>query len=205
MQFSMRRQQIPWALAGARAALGPILIAGAECNWSGMALAAMVLGAVVSDIFDGVLARRWHCDSAPVRLFDTLSDTFFYLCAGVALWMTRPDIYRHNGDLLLVVLAMEAFHFGFDYAKFGKPASYHSWLAKSWGITLATALMTALATPFGSPLITLSLIVGIACKAEGLAMSFMLTKWTRDVRTLAAAWELRRLALHPGRAVIVRC
>ena len=191
MQFSMRRQQIPWALAGARAALGPILIAGAACNWSGVALAAMVLGAVVSDIFDGVLARRWHCDSAGVRLFDTIADTFFYLCAGVALWMARPDIFRKNGVLLLVVLAMEAFHFGFDYAKFGKPASYHSWLAKSWGVVLTTALMVSLATPYGGSLFSLSLIVGIACKAEGLAMSFLLTKWTRDVRTLAAAWALR--------------
>jgi phosphatidylglycerophosphate synthase len=191
MQFSIRRQQIPWALAGARAALGPILIAGAECNWSGLALAAMVLGAAVSDIYDGVLARRWHCDTAAVRLFDTLSDTFFYLCAGVALWLARPDIFRKNGDLLLVVLAMQAFHFGFDFAKFGKPASYHSWLAKSWGVVLVAALMAALATPYGSGLLGLSLMVGIVCKAEGLAMSFMLPRWTRDVRTLAAARALR--------------
>jgi hypothetical protein len=40
-------------------------------------------------------------------------------------------------------------------------------------------------------MITLSLIVGIACKAEGLAMSFLLKEWERDVRTLATAWALR--------------
>ena len=191
MQFSIRRQQIPWALAGVRAALGPILIAGAQCNWSGMALAAMVLGAAVSDIYDGVLARRWKCDTAGVRLFDTVADTIFYFCAGTGLWLARPEIFRKNAALLLVVLAMEAFHFGFDYSKFGKPASYHSWLAKSWGVVLATSLVVALATPFGSGMITLSLIVGIACKAEGLAMSFLLKEWERDVRTLAAAWALR--------------
>jgi phosphatidylglycerophosphate synthase len=191
MQFSIRRQQIPWALAGVRAALGPILIAGAQCNWSGMALAAMVLGAAVSDIYDGVLARRWKCDTAGVRLFDTVADTIFYFCAGMGLWLARPEIFRKNAALLLVVLAMEAFHFGFDYSKFGKPASYHSWLAKSWGVVLATSLVVALATPFGSGMITLSLIVGIACKAEGLAMSFLLKEWERDVRTLAAAWALR--------------
>jgi CDP-diacylglycerol--glycerol-3-phosphate 3-phosphatidyltransferase len=191
MHFSIRRQQIPWALAGVRAALGPILIAGAQCNWSGMALAAMVLGAAVSDIYDGVLARRWKCDTAGVRLFDTVADTIFYFCAGMGLWLARPEIFRKNAALLLVVLAMEAFHFGFDYSKFGKPASYHSWLAKSWGVVLATSLVVALATPFGSGMITLSLIVGIACKAEGLAMSFLLKEWERDVRTLATAWALR--------------
>ena len=156
-----------------------------------MALAAMVLGAAVSDIYDGVLARRWKCDTAGVRLFDTVADTIFYFCAGMGLWLARPEIFRKNAALLLVVLAMEAFHFGFDYSKFGKPASYHSWLAKSWGVVLATSLVVALATPFGSGMITLSLIVGIACKAEGLAMSFLLKEWERDVRTLAAAWALR--------------
>lgn len=191
MQFSWRKEQIPWALSGIRAALGPILIAGAACNWSGLALAAMVLSAGLSDIYDGVLARRWHCDTAAVRLFDTLSDTFFYLCAGVALWLARPDIFQRNGYLLLVVAAMEAFHFGFDFAKFGKPASYHSLLAKSWGVVLVIALMAALATPYGITLFTIALIVGIACKMEGLAISFLLDAWTRDVRTLRAALALR--------------
>ncbi|MGC2621454.1 MAG: CDP-alcohol phosphatidyltransferase family protein [Acidobacteriaceae bacterium] len=191
MQFSMRKEQIPWALAGIRAALGPILIAGAACNWSGLALAAMVLSAGVSDIYDGVLARRWHCDTAAVRLFDTLSDTFFYLCAGVALWQARPDIFHRNANLLLVVVAMEVFHFAFDFAKFGKPASYHSLLAKSWGVVLVIALMAALATPSGSILFTIALIVGVACKMEGLAISFLLSAWTRDVRTLRAALALR--------------
>lgn len=191
MQFSWRKEQIPWALSGIRAALGPILIAGAACNWSGLALAAMVLSAGLSDIYDGVLARRWHCDTAAVRLFDTLSDTFFYLCAGVALWLARPDIFQRNGYLLLVVAAMEAFHFGFDFAKFGKPASYHSLLAKGWGVILVIALMAALATPYGRTLFTIALIVGIACKMEGLAISFLLSTWTRDVRTLRAALALR--------------
>ncbi|MGC2636685.1 MAG: hypothetical protein WA294_05880 [Acidobacteriaceae bacterium] len=68
MQISWSKTRIPWMMAGARVELGPLIAAGAQCNWSGTALAAMVAGALVSDIFDGILARRWRCDTAALRL-----------------------------------------------------------------------------------------------------------------------------------------
>jgi CDP-diacylglycerol--glycerol-3-phosphate 3-phosphatidyltransferase len=81
MAINFRREQIPWMMAAGRAALGPVLIAGEACGWNGLALASMVLTALQSDIFDGVLARRWGCDTGGVRLFDSMADTVFYLCA----------------------------------------------------------------------------------------------------------------------------
>src|SRR5580658_7147584 len=94
-----RKVWIPWAMAAGRAALGPVLIAGAMCAWNPVTLAAMVVAAMVSDIFDGVLARRWGSDTAGVRLFDSMADTVFYLCVGAALWLTRPEVLRRNGLL----------------------------------------------------------------------------------------------------------
>jgi CDP-diacylglycerol--glycerol-3-phosphate 3-phosphatidyltransferase len=188
-------------MAAARAALGPLLIAGTACNWSGMALAGMVLGALVSDIFDGALARRWHCDTAAVRLFDTMADTFFYVCVGVALWVGRPEILRGNGDLMVALLATEAARFGLDFAKFGKPASYHTYLAKGWGLLMAVAVMTALAWPAHSAwLVGASLAAGILCNAEGLWMSVVLPVWTRDVKGLGAALKIRATFGAPGAA-----
>ena len=57
MHVNLRKQHIPWMMASARAALGPVLIAGAACSWNGFTLAGIVVGALVSDIYDGVLAR----------------------------------------------------------------------------------------------------------------------------------------------------
>ena len=72
MRLGFRKEQIPWVMAAGRAALGPVLIVGDKCGWSGVGLAALVVTALVSDIFDGVLARKWHCDTAAVRLFDSI-------------------------------------------------------------------------------------------------------------------------------------
>ncbi len=191
------RTAIPWAMASGRAALGPVLAVGAKCQWNGLALAGIVLAALVSDIFDGVLARRWGCDTAAVRLFDTLADTFFYGWTAVALWWFAPEVWREHAGLLVAVLMLETLHFGFDFMKFGRPASYHSYLAKSWGLVLASAVLGVFALGRSNGLVPVALWLGIVCKLEGLAMSVMLREWQRDVKTLAVAWRLRgQQAVH---------
>jgi phosphatidylglycerophosphate synthase len=191
MRFTPRRKLVPWAMTSFRAALGPVLAAGASCNWSGPALAALVLSAFLSDIGDGVLARRWKCDTAAMRLFDSITDIFFYSCTAAALWVCRRNLVLANGSLLAGVLVTEAIRLAVDFAKFGKPASYHSYLAKTWGLTMAAAVMVAFATSHDAGLVGPSLWLGIACNTEGLAMSLILPFWRRDVRGLRDAWQFR--------------
>lgn len=186
------RQIIPWWMAAVRTALGPVILIGERCNWSGCGLAALVVSALASDIFDGVLARRWKCDTAGLRLFDSMADTVFYLFVALALWTGPSAALRENAPLLLALLGLEATRYVVDLAKFGKPASYHSWLAKTWGLVMAVAVVTAFATSGGTLLIRLSLCLGLVCNAEGLAMSFILPRWSRDVKGIAAAIRLRQ-------------
>ncbi len=192
MQIKIGKQQIPWAMAAGRALLGPVLILGEECGWSGLMMAWLVVAALVSDIFDGVLARRWNCDTAGVRLFDTMADTFFYLCVAIALWIGQPQIWRDHAGLLMAVLAAEGMNLALAFAKFGKPASYHSYLAKTWGLVLATAVVAALISGQSNVLIPIALAMGVASNVEGVAMSLVLPVWRKDVKTLRVAWRLRQ-------------
>lgn len=196
MNLKLRKQQLPWMMAAGRAALGPVLIAGQACRWNGLSLAALVVVALVSDIYDGVLARRWHCDTPAVRLFDSMADTVFYLSTAVALWMHNPLLWRSHAGLFGTLLALEAIRFAFDFAKFRKPASYHSYLAKCWGLVLATAVIASFVTSHNDLSITVSLGLGIVCDLEGLAMSMILPSWHRDVKTLSAAWRQRQVDLR---------
>jgi phosphatidylglycerophosphate synthase len=198
MRMDIRKQHIPWVMAAARAALGPVLIAGAACSWNGFALAGMVVGALVSDIYDGVLARRWRCDTAGVRLFDSMADTVFYLCTAVALWVSEPQLWRSYGGLLVVLLVLEAVRFLVDFVKFGKPASYHSYLAKLWGLVMAIAVIGVFALDRSNVLVPVALVLGIVCNVEGVAMSVVLPVWRKDVKTFAAAWRIRREVMKAG-------
>jgi phosphatidylglycerophosphate synthase len=195
MRRNIRKEHIPWVMAAARAALGPLLIAGAACSWNGFALAGMVVGALFSDIYDGVLARRWRCDTAGVRLFDSMADTVFYLCTAVALWVSQPQLWRSYRGLLIALLGLEAVRFGFDFAKFGRPASYHSYLAKLWGLVMAIAVVGVFALHRSNSLVPAALVLGILCDLEGVAMSVVMPVWRKDIKTVRAAWHLRRQIL----------
>jgi phosphatidylglycerophosphate synthase len=186
------RWAVPWAMAAARALLGPVVIVGDRCKWSPMALAGLVVTALLSDVFDGVLARRWRVDTAGVRLFDSMCDLAFYVCVGVALWLYQPQILHGNLALLYALLAIEAANFAANFAKFGRPASYHSYLAKAWGLVLATAIAIAFATSHAGLLMRVALAIGIASNLETIAMSLMLPVWRRDVKTIAEAWRIRK-------------
>jgi phosphatidylglycerophosphate synthase len=197
MQTPLRKENIPWLMAAVRALLGPVVIVGQTCQWSGITLAALIVTALLSDICDGILARHWHCDTAAVRLFDSMADTVFYICTTFALWRSQPLLFQRHALLLSFLLGFETLRFAFDFAKFGKPASYHSYLAKAWGLLLATSVIICFATPHGEPSVVAALIVGILCDLEGLTMSIILPIWQRDVKTLRQAWQARHLILAP--------
>jgi CDP-diacylglycerol--glycerol-3-phosphate 3-phosphatidyltransferase len=198
MRIRISKELIPWGMAAGRAALGPILIAGAACSWNGVTLAGIVVTALVSDIYDGVLARRWGCDTAGVRLFDSMADTVFYLCTGVALWIGQPQVWRSYGGLLVALLGLEVVRFAFDLVKFGKPASYHSYLAKLWGLVMAIAVVGVFAMHRSNVLVPAALVLGILCDLEGLAMSVVMPVWRKDIKTLRAALNFRRQRVESG-------
>jgi len=192
----IRKQSIPWAMAAARVLLGPVLVVGERCGWSSFSLASIVVTALLSDIFDGILARRWCCDTAAVRLFDSMADTAFYLCAAAALWMARPRVWQDNSILLVTLLSLEALRFGVDFIRFGKPASYHSWLAKSWGQVMALAIIATFGSSHASRLLPLALWLGIATDAEPRTLDQVVQQLgmsRNKVRRLEAA-GLARLA-----------
>jgi phosphatidylglycerophosphate synthase len=200
MYIALWKKSIPWTMAVTRAVLGPIMIAGQTRGWNGGILATLILTALLSDIFDGILAHRWHCDTPAIRLFDSMADTVFYLGVAIALWIRQPQLLHDHALLFSGLLALETARFALDFAKFGKPASYHSYLAKTWGSVLATAVVDAFLGQHGGPLIGVALLLGIVCDAEGLTMSIVLPQWHKDVKTLRAALRLRRDDLRTSKA-----
>src|SRR5580698_3387112 len=192
------KHQIPSLMAAARAALGAVIVIGERAGWSGLTLATMVVTALLSDIYDGVLARRWKCDTAAVRLFDSMADNVFYVGAAVALWMRQPQLMRSFEAPIGIVLGIEVFKFVFDFVKFGKPSSYHSYLAKTWGLVLATTVVMSFAMHRNAVLQIAwwaSLALGVIACLEGFAMSLILPEWRHDLKTLARALAARRQIL----------
>src|SRR5215471_12730706 len=130
-----------------RLLLGPAVAALAWARSPGWLLAICVLVALVSDIFDGILARRLYIATEFLRRYDSTSDTIFYAGAAVGIWILYPWALRENALWFGLLIALEVFRYVLDWAKFGRAASYHTWLAKFWALILAAA--TAALLGFG--------------------------------------------------------
>ncbi|HXS13084.1 MAG TPA: CDP-alcohol phosphatidyltransferase family protein [Acidobacteriaceae bacterium] len=193
-ESQLLKHRIPWLMAAGRAVLGPAMVLAESAGWSGLTLAAMVVSALLSDIFDGVLARRWRCDTAAVRLFDSMADIVFYACCAVALWLRHTSLMRSLAAPVAAVVGLEALSLATAFIKFGKLPSYHSYIAKIWGLVLASAVVAAFVTKHPAGWLVAALALGAVSNLEGLAMSIIMPVWQQDVKTIAEAWRLRGIA-----------
>lgn len=187
------KRSIPWAMVLLRAVLAPLVVVvawrmKAPEIWLGM----MIATACVSDIYDGVLARRWGTATPRLRISDTIADTAFYLSVLAAITLRHWPVLRERMGILIVLLGLEAVRLAVDWMKFGKMASYHTYSAKVWGLLLAAATIALLCFDGAFWLVTVAIVWGIVCDVEGLAMSIVLTEWTPDVKHLGVALERRK-------------
>jgi phosphatidylglycerophosphate synthase len=177
----------PELLIAFRAGCAPLIFVLACFGFPGPLLAAVLGAAFLSDVFDGVIARRLGIATAGLRRADTLVDTFFYVVAGAALKVAVPAAFD-NAELPLVLLMIVHVSRGtFELSKYGRLSSYHMWSSKMLGVLLVVALVQAFVTGQPSALLSLALWFGVANEIEGFAISTMLPSWRPDVPSILHA------------------
>jgi len=185
---------VPLALTGLRALLAPIVILLALFAPTPAAFAICLITAFLSDIFDGVIARRLGVATPALRRLDSAADTLFYAACVFAAWHLYPSAITSRIIPLSLLVAVEASRYIVDLAKFRREASYHMWSSKAWGIALFAGFFSLLV--FGSMglAVSLAVYVGIVADLEGLAISVVLRTWQSDVPSLFHALRIRNAA-----------
>ena len=182
---------IPWALVLLRAALAPVILMLAVFYPSGAAFGTCLVAALLSDIFDGVIARRLGVATNTLRRLDSAADSLFYLAATFAVWQLHPGAITSRWIPLIVLGVLELVRYGVDLAKFNREASYHMWSSKAWGVALFAGFFSLLALGQDNAIVDLMIYVGIVADIEGLAISLTLRRWRTDVPTIAHALRMR--------------
>lgn len=186
------RSSIPLLLTALRAALAPVLLLLAWCYPSPTAFGLCLILAFLSDVFDGIVARRLNVATPGLRRLDSIADSVFYLAALLAAWHLHTSELREYLPALVVLGAVEAVRYAFDLWKFRREAAYHLWSSKLWGICLFVGFFSLLAVGRGGLFVGLPIYIGILVDLEGLAVSCVLREWKSDVPTIVHAWRLRR-------------
>lgn len=183
--------QIPLSLTLLRAVLGPVVLALAVGYPNKFLFGVCLVAAFLSDVFDGIIARRLNIATPTLRRLDSVADSIFYVCAAVAAWLLYPDVIKQHLTALAVLVCLELVRYVFDYAKFKREAAYHMWSSKLWGIFLFLGFLSLLGFGNGGVLVSLAIYVGIIADLEGIAISMIIREWKNDIPSVVHAMEVR--------------
>jgi CDP-diacylglycerol--glycerol-3-phosphate 3-phosphatidyltransferase len=177
----------PELLIAFRAGCAPLIFALACFGFPGPLLALVLVAAFLSDVFDGVIARRLGLATAGVRRADTLVDTFFYVAAAAALKVAVPRAFDNSELALVSLVIVHVSRATFELSKYGRLSSYHMWSSKLLGILLVIAMLQAFITGQPAAILPIAIWFGVVNEIEGFAISAVLPAWRTDVPSIVHA------------------
>jgi phosphatidylglycerophosphate synthase len=147
---------------------------------------------LVTDIFDGIIARHLNISSQFLRRLDSTVDQVFFVSVAIASYIQCKEFFIHNKIHLSILLGVEALTYVISYSKFKKEVATHSIGAKIWTISLFITMLAIISTCQSTAWFSICFWLGLITRIEIIAIIFTLKHWTNDVPTLYHAILLRQ-------------
>lgn len=188
------KQKIPYLFILFRLLLVPVILGLGYYYGSGVSTLVTILMylGLVSDIFDGIIARNLGIQTANMRRMDSQVDMVFWLSIGIYAYWIHPEIIMEQIWIVRGVLAMEVLCYITSIVKFKKESASHAFLSKMWGLCLLTAFTSIIGFGVGGWAFYLAVALGVVSHIDRLLITLFLPKWTHDVPSSYHALLIRK-------------
>ncbi|WP_201980296.1 CDP-alcohol phosphatidyltransferase family protein [Hymenobacter rubidus] len=159
-------------------------------HFAALGVGLVTLG-LLTDVFDGIIARHVGVSTEKLRRLDSAVDQVFWAAVVGATWLACPGFFRQHATKLLALLVFEGLTYAVSYLKFRKEIATHSWGAKAWVLVSFAALVQLMITCDSDWLFDASFYLGVLSRLEMVAILVLLPNWTNDVPTAYHALLLR--------------
>jgi len=147
---------------------------------------------LISDVLDGIIARKQNIASAKMRRLDSQTDMIFWLSAGFTAWFMWPEVISNHSFVIWILLGMEASCYAVSILRFGRETCTHAYLSKFWGLTLLAAFTDLILNGNAGFLFYFCLSAGIISHLDRILITLILPKWQHDVPSAYHAWLIRK-------------
>ena len=154
-------------------------------------LTLMYLG-LVSDILDGIIARKQKISTSKLRRMDSQVDMVFWLSLGFATWFLYPKLIAENAIPIYAILSMEIACYLISFIKFKRETCTHAFLSKLWGISLLIAFTSLIGFNYAGFPFQLAIFMGLISHIDRILITLILPKWTHDIPSCYHALLIRR-------------
>ncbi len=187
-------KKLPYILIAARFILAPVILLsayGKDERSSFLILSLMYFG-LLTDIFDGIIARKTGVSSEKLRRLDSQTDLVFWLSLGVAAYLINPELIKSEWKGIALLLTMEALCYIISWFRFGKETCTHAWFSKLWGLSLVLVLTFLIGFRKTGWAFDLTVILGFVSHVDVILIIILLPKWQYDVPSCYHAWRIRK-------------
>ena len=160
-------------------------------NYRIVAVVLLTIG-LLTDIFDGIVARQLNISTEKLRRLDSSIDQVFFLCVAVATYIQCSEFFEANAIKLIVLLGVEGLTYLVCFIKFRKEVATHSIGAKVWTLILFATLIQIILQCQSLVLFGICFWVGLLTRLEIIAIILTLKKWTNDVPSVYHAQQFRQ-------------
>ena len=181
-------RQLPNALSIARILAAPALIALAAGGRE-TAFVWVLVPALLSDIFDGLLARTLHLQSPLGAMLDSIADTLLLFAACYGIWRFHPQVVEEHSWTGILVLGAWLLEDCAALLRYGRLSSFHTYLSKVAGHLLGIFVGVLFVFGFQPWLLHAAAVASVLANLEELALLALLPAWRADVR--GVVWVLR--------------
>jgi CDP-diacylglycerol---glycerol-3-phosphate 3-phosphatidyltransferase len=180
------KRHLPFALTTLRLLLGPISLLCALTNIPRFIYLPILIAGTLSDIFDGILARKFGVATPALRRYDSITDVIYYLFILAVAWILYKPVISENWLAIALILLSEATTMLVSFIRFGKYPATHSYMAKFYGLCLLAALVALLVFNASSWIIIALTVVALVTNAEIVAIHLLMKTPPVDVRSIFA-------------------
>lgn len=185
------KRNLPNLLSETRIVLAPVLVAVAWIGDSRLWFVVLFVTGMLTDAFDGLLARRWHVQSDLGRRLDSWGDYVIAVATVAGIWKLWPDLVHEQWPWFLTALAGWFTIVLYGLARWGRVLGYHTWMAKSAVVLLSVSVIVLLtggpAWPFHG-----AVILQLLCGIEEMAIAFVLPGYSGSMPSLWHALRRRQ-------------
>lgn len=147
---------------------------------------------LLTDIFDGIIARRLNISSERLRRLDSSIDQVFFILVAIATFIQCKAFFYNNYIWLAILLGTEALTYVVSFVKFKKEVATHAISSKIWTLILFATLVHIMVDCNAPVLFQWCFYVGMISRLEIVAILLFLRKWTNDVPSVYHAILLRK-------------
>lgn len=156
----------------------------------------LIVTSLLSDMLDGFLARRLKISSDHGASLDSIGDALLFILAVVGIAVFETDFILEN--LVLISFALDPYFFqlGLAFWKYGKPSSFHTYMAKLAALVQGAFILTILFFGISYWLFYVAFAISVLETVEEIILILLLPKWRSNVKGLY--WVLRNREEYLG-------